>query len=102
MMRLLVVAILAALVTPASASLEPPTRYDRPYYGQLIIVQQSLAGIRRSCRDPYCWAWTYGDEGGKCTIYLPKVGSSISRAFFNKLYRHERAHCNGWPANHPR
>jgi hypothetical protein len=103
MIKLLVAAtMLLALVTDASARFAPPSRYDHQYRGQLIVVQQSLTNIRRSCGDPYCWAWTYGDMGGRCTIYLPKVGGSISRAFFNQLYRHERAHCNGWPANHPR
>jgi hypothetical protein len=107
MLKLLVAAtMLLALVTNASASLIPPARYDRPYAGRLIVVALPLAQLRQSCGDPYCWAWTYGDMGGTCTIYLPQVdGKRITRKFYNLLYRHERAHChavNPWPAHHPR
>jgi hypothetical protein len=98
-MIILVVAILATLVTPASARFEPPARYDHAYRGRLVVIQQSLGVLRAQCGYPDCWGWTYGDIGGTCTIYLPR---SVNRKFYNQLYRHERAHCNGWPANHPR
>jgi hypothetical protein len=99
MIKFAVVAILAALVTPASARFEPPERYNHIYRGRLIVIQQPLHVLRRICGYPDCWGWTYGDEGGRCTIYLP-LRKQVSRTFYDQIYTHERAHCNGWSPRH--
>jgi len=39
---------------------------------------------------------------GRCFIMIPKVSGKISAKMQSEIRRHEIAHCNGWPADHPR
>jgi hypothetical protein len=59
-----------------------------------------LARARALCRRHGAIAdacsWT---AGGKCTIVIPSNGPVKQLAPYP---RHEIAHCNGWPTNHPR
>lgn len=79
----------------------PPPKYDRPYHGALRVVVRTWTEIARLCgRD--AWACTWGDQGGVCTIYLPRIdGRYVNHAGYDGLFRHEVGHCNGWPGNHP-
>lgn len=47
-------------------------------------------------------------SGNVCLTILPKIGSyskymefTVTRRIQETLWRHERAHCSGWPGNHP-
>ena len=87
---------------------QPPKRYDHPYRGKLIVKTYGAWGILRQCG--YAWACTYvgGDGNGRCTVHVMAVGRGwlgqrkVDVAGFRLLVNHERGHCNGWPANHPR
>lgn len=88
--------MVAELLLVASAwVMEPPERYDRPAHG-VTIQHVGPAQVRRFCGDPRALACAYRHARG-CTIIAPHGTTRGSR-----LYRHERAHCNGWPGHHPR
>lgn len=111
-------AFLVALTVPAFADM-PPERFDHAYSGRL---EKHLV--------PYGHAWAACDrlqrklgrggmsprfkmiEGrhlygcsmpageGRCAIVYS--WSTFDPAMQSNVFRHERAHCNGWPADHPR
>jgi len=76
----------------------PPARFDHAYRGHLEArygseqqLQQWCGMNVRACARPR-------GKGG-CIIFLPSSGHPQIVA---ALRRHEIAHCNGWPADHPR
>jgi hypothetical protein len=84
---------------PWLAVLEPPPRYLFPFPGPVIERVLPLAQARRVCarmgtRADAC-AWVIR---GKCTIVIPRNGPVRDLSAYR---RHELAHCNGWPADHP-
>jgi len=51
----------------------PPKQYDKPFKGKLTIVILSFAEMQRQCgvgRGWACYAYTYGNINGRCTIYI--------------------------------
>ena len=38
---------------------------------------------------------------GGCLVIVPKVEGAVTQADQDAVRKHEEAHCNGWPANHP-
>jgi len=84
---------------PMLAVLEPPPRYLHPFNGPVIERVLSLSAARRACarmgtRADAC-SWV---KGGKCYIVIPRNGPVRD---LHPYRRHELAHCNGWPADHP-
>jgi hypothetical protein len=80
--------------------LPPPHIYDHPYRGPVVQMVLPLAKSRALCGKRGAWAdscsWT---KGGTCYVVIPSNGPVKSLAAYR---RHEVAHCNGWPASHPR
>lgn len=70
----------------------PPAQYDHPAPHMDVHVL-SAARLERICRgfmkhsNPIACAIKY--KNIKCVILLP-------RGYADWMYRHERAHCNGW------
>jgi hypothetical protein len=83
-----------------AARLDPPARYDHPYNGQVVERVVPEAEVRSLCMsmgaDAIGVACSW-QSNGTCNIVLPSDGRAPVAAF----RRHEIAHCNGWPANHP-
>ena len=84
--------------------LEPPARYDHPYDGPVEIRKIDRANVWKECsrngavkmrRDVAGCARV---EDGVCIIHL---AMKTRRAPLDAILRHEIAHCNGWPGNHP-
>jgi hypothetical protein len=79
--------------------LEPPARYTYPYSGHIIERVLPLAEARRACAhmgvhaDACSWV-----AKQTCYLVIPRGGPVKN---LNAYRRHERAHCNGWPENHP-
>jgi hypothetical protein len=80
--------------------LEPPAQYDHPYNGQVVERIMPVAEVRALCtsvgasgRFVAC-AWV---SDGACHVVLPNDEPATVFTY----RRHEIAHCNGWPANHP-
>jgi len=92
------------------AELEPPSQYNHPYYdGPVEERVLSVAEVRVLCDSlgashssadasapggTAACAWVNDDT---CFIILP----DDELAPIDTYRRHETAHCNGWPANHP-
>jgi hypothetical protein len=105
MMVVTVVAFVVAFVVISSrirylAELEPPAKYNHPYAGRVDERVIPVAEVRTLCTlvgasSPFvACAWV---SDGVCHIVLP----NDERAPVSTYRRHEIAHCNGWPANHP-
>jgi hypothetical protein len=84
-----------------AAQLEPPEQYDHPYDGQVVERVMPEAEVRSVCMsmglDLFTVACSW-HSAGTCHIVLPNDGQAPIELF----RRHEIAHCNGWPADHPR
>ena len=103
---LAIVATLAA--TPAMAqNVIPPAEYDFPYKGKLTVERTPYQHVvRQNCPySPFPFllgrAKLFASED-RCYILM------MDDEFLNKMnyppeivLRHERAHCNSWPAHHP-
>src|SRR5262249_61021550 len=83
-----------------AARLEPPAQYDHPYNGQVVERVVPAAEVRSLCMS---MGANHGGvacslhSNGTCYIVLPSDEAAPVATF----RRHEIAHCNGWPANHP-
>ena len=89
------------------AELEPPSQYDHPYDGlvgerlmpvaEARVICNSLGASHSSADAPegVACAWV---SDNTCFIILP----DDELAPVDIYRRHEVAHCNGWPADHPR
>ena len=74
----------------------PPPMYDYPYVDGPVEIIASAQSVRTFC-PPFSQACMWGGRFHglkKCTIFLLEGYSPRS-------LRHEMAHCNGWPADHP-
>lgn len=110
--------LLAVLAVSQAVAQMPPERFDHTYTGEM---QSHLV--------PYGQAWamcdklakSLGEEGwpvtskqiqGRhlygCSMLVDDVciivhsWSLHDKDMKSNVYRHERAHCNGWPADHPK
>ena len=66
----------------------------------MIVHHTSVAGVARRCGKhlPAHRAQALGCALGDqrlCLVYLPHK-ASVGPVAYARLYRHERAHCNGW------
>ncbi len=88
------------------AELEPPAQYNHPYDGRVVERVMPVAEVRILCMsrgaDPGGVACSWLDHG-TCYIFLPnnEFLPTDEQAPVSTYRRHEIAHCNGWPANHP-
>ncbi|MFZ3360392.1 MAG: hypothetical protein WCA56_14710 [Xanthobacteraceae bacterium] len=79
--------------------LEPPLRYDHRYPGPVIERVRPLVEARKACArmgvhaDACSWL-----ARGTCYLVVPRGGPVKD---IRPYVRHERAHCNGWPEDHP-
>lgn len=74
----------------------PPAHYNHEH-PELTVMQFPMVGVKRVCGSAATACAPVGDGKPPCWIVIPDtvpVGGAI--------YRHERAHCNGWPRHHPR
>ena len=85
-----------------AARLEPPARYDHPYKGHVVERVVPAAEVPSLCvpmgADLFGAACSLLQSNGTCYVVLPNDKEGVPVAHFR---RHEIAHCNGWPANHP-
>jgi hypothetical protein len=107
--HLVAMGLISAMCVTATSSaagtpLDPPAEYNHPYTGELTVHLIDRANVWRECsengrhkvrRDAAGCAELDGDT---CTVYLAK---RTRRAPLDAILRHEIAHCNGWPADHP-
>lgn len=82
----------------------PPARYDHTPRRPMVVREYprhkvgEICGMLTKVRADGC---ALPDWRGTCIVYMPPR-ASLSPARWTALLRHERGHCNGWPAHHPR
>ena len=101
----LALALLAmlAVVAPALAG-TIPLRYDHPH-PDMILVEKSAVEVDRICKAiGGKLTKANGHFGGCAPIGVKKCAVVVVRnhPLRAEIIRHERAHCNGWGAHHPR
>jgi hypothetical protein len=83
-----------------AARLEPPARYNHPHNGPVVERVLPEAEVRTVCMsmgtDLFATACSW-QRNGTCYIVLP----NDKQVPVENFRRHEIAHCNGWPPNHP-
>jgi hypothetical protein len=111
MLRLIGLALAAAAINAAAATSAlavymphlPPSAYDRPA-ANMRIWHYSEAQVDSLCRRIMNKAGTESSGGkvygcavggpAQCILIMPPEG--VTTVSYHALYRHERAHCNGW------
>jgi hypothetical protein len=97
-------------LTPATMPLVPlhvalpPAEYDHEYKGKLTVLKEdNYVFIRHVCSDTKnpiaCSFRTYDDKTGETLSCLIMLGPDVWDD--ERVMKHERAHCNGWPGDHP-
>ena len=85
---------------PADIKLAPPAQYNHSYDGPVVEHVMPVAEVRALCRSqgasPRGVACSWVSDG-TCHLVLP----NDERVPISTYRRHETAHCNGWPTNHP-
>lgn len=83
----------------------PPARFDHSYSGKMIVHRLPQAQIINVCakvlgkRSMIQHGCSAKPKNGRCEIWI--VDKTYMSATPEAVLRHERGHCNGWPANHP-
>src|SRR5262249_21779096 len=81
------------------AILPPPARYDHrpamPVVDRVLPLAQARAACAKMGARADACSWM---KGGKCFVVIPRDGPVRD---LNAYRRHEFAHCNGWPEDHP-
>lgn len=102
---MLLASLIAVYATPAlTERVVPPKPYDHSA-ANAVVVSRDPAQIRALCTVKEASPWPGGGVGA-CTLYRGKDKPCIilwprGVPKSGVLWRHERAHCNGWPRNHP-
>jgi hypothetical protein len=88
----------------------PPARFDHPYDGELTVMKLPQPLLQNVCRQLFPQFGysdtTHKDQRG-CSIprdghcLVVTIDKPFNGATPDAVLRHERGHCNGWPANHP-
>jgi hypothetical protein len=79
----------------------PPQRYQTPYTDTLKLFPMSEEEISEICSEAVGKAEPFGCAfilPGECSVY---VSEDLPPRFRLAVEAHERAHCAGWPADHP-
>jgi len=73
----------------------PPPGFDHEYNGEIVVKRTDEAGIKAVC--PFTPTGCAFKREESCTVWI--VYDDIlnyQRMSYDVVFRHERAHCNGW------
>ena len=93
---------------PIHPIIPPPAIYDHAYKGRLAVQQGTMARVEHYCHtmhgivSPYQALGCSKVDEHSCFLMIPRIGGPVTASIQAQIRRHELAHCNGWPANHPR
>jgi hypothetical protein len=92
----------------AKIAIYPPQQYDHTYSGKLeIIYTKTAEEMARHCPPNShgqrlgCARRNYPSEGHCFIVIAPAAELEAIGYSEPTIVRHENAHCNGWPADHP-
>ena len=97
----------AGYIDQSSIVLAPPAEYDRPFRGDLIVIRISMQHIKEMCPPfqpgvPPVACATHDNPATWCRVVLAHDDEFQAVGWrSDPILRHEIAHCNGWPADHP-
>jgi hypothetical protein len=98
MIRAAIIAVLLAVASPVAAAqlwATPPAKYVHPFKGRVLVLKNLTPFALGAFWPVYGYSFVWPGNPPTCIMQVWKPYWSTS------LYRHERAHCNGWPAWHP-
>src|SRR5262249_25631909 len=106
------IAALSVLSAPAAhARMQtsmPPAEYDKPYTGELIIRRLTTEqDVRDACPKAFKASQTRFSgctvrKETRCEFYIASDRALKALGMsYALVLRHELAHCNGWPWDHP-
>lgn len=105
-LTLTALALIMAATPAMSTPLNAPDRFNHPYQGKLTIHRVDRSNVWRECSEggrhyvrTDAAGCAFPGDGSSCTIFLAK---RTRRAPLDAILLHEIAHCNGWPADHPK
>jgi hypothetical protein len=78
----------------------PPPQYDHPPSIPVIEKVLSYDAVQAICPKIYGVALMPGQHYNGCGVVIKNV-CYIWRVDNDLVRRHERAHCSGWPKDHP-
>jgi hypothetical protein len=82
----------------ACAGVPIPDRYDHPFPGEVNMIRASTEEADWTCQaDRRVNGCTLAVTESQCTVVV-----SAGSPHPEYTLRHETAHCNGWPGDHPR
>lgn len=79
----------------------PPPKYDyEPTVPYIVIYKETNDAMTKACKEPLLDACAFTDLGIRhsCIIYARHAYADGADPVH--VLRHEKAHCNGWPADH--
>jgi hypothetical protein len=84
----------------------PPAQYDKPYMGTLIVTwAKTVKELHELCKplnDPLLMACSKRYNDHACWIMYGPVEHMTSQGYtLETVKRHELAHCQSWPQDHP-
>jgi hypothetical protein len=84
-------------------TLIPPAEYDHAFVGVVMVRRLDKEALAKRCVVPNALGCAH-HNGPTCEVTIGNdellVWNDI-RVPWQAIYRHEIAHCNGWPWNHP-
>jgi hypothetical protein len=91
--------------TPAPITFDrrilPPPEYDRPYEGNLSEMRVDREWLDKLCPAPQPLACAIRTSTGCQIIIGDDDILQAAGLTLDIVRRHERAHCAGWPGDHP-
>jgi hypothetical protein len=86
-------------------TLIPPVEYDHPFMGVVIVTRLDREALVKRCVIPNAWGCAH-HYGPTCEVTIGIDDILVMpltniRVPWQAVYRHEIAHCNGWPWFHP-
>jgi hypothetical protein len=82
----------------------PPEQYDHPYTGEIFLTRKdSTDDVRRLCKLPTSMGAGLLVPLQQLVLDHHSLPMMLEAAGFTQevVMRHETAHCNGWPKDHP-
>src|SRR5262245_10171055 len=80
---------------------EPPAEFDKPFPGMDIMIYDNELELAKDCRAPTRFGCMLYTNGRQCIVKL--LRADLIREYGldpDVVFRHERAHCHGFPASH--
>jgi hypothetical protein len=77
------------------AEVIPPDEFDHEYAGTMVITRVDAEGIKTNCPSGKTKIGCALGYGTSCYVFIA-TDDILGLLPYELIYRHERAHCNGW------